>query len=308
MTTAQTASCAAQAPCTDHEVSAAPFPYKRIMLQGFSERNLRKEEGLWTFDESVPYSISLLHAGNMTDLTLSAMMALQDTAADTYRKRRQSPVAAFADAAGPHALNPIDYKSLEEVCGHFETGGLGLAALAEDGTLIGHLLLSINQPVTGPFAETGEKSQATIGWLMVKPEFGRNGVCNNLIAMAVKLAEELEASELCAHVRLHNERALSRFTAAGFFAAGDGVNAKDGSAHIRMFRPAAQGAVCAKDSGASPVRLDSLRRDSSLRSVFDRQAAQGTVGKWDAIAGWFTFHKARSGAQGAVIPLPQHQM
>jgi len=154
-----------------------------------------------------PYEIVLLHSGNVTDKLLSQMLALQSEAVTVQK---------------PDATNNVDFKTENDIIGHFIKGGLGFGIFTPDGALIGQNLVYIDM------------NSATIGWLIVGNEWRGNQLSEGLIDLSSMLAECAGLDSVNANVRMSNQKGFDKFSVAGFAPTSEGVNAKDGSKNYVM--------------------------------------------------------------------------
>lgn len=216
----------------------------------------------------LPYEMVLLHSGNVDNALLGKMMALQDKT---------------AKVKSPDEGNAIDYKSEEEVIAHYSGNGLGLGIFTAEGDLVGQTMLSFKQDVNG--RDTG----ALISWLMVDRGYGPNNLCQSLISMACRMAESSGMSEIAAHVRLHNEKGIGKFSSEGFVVTGTGTNAKDGSRNLKFSKDLnREMRIDWQKEHPRPQPLAGLQSHNLPR--LEALLEEGYVAKWNRAAKWFICH------------------
>lgn len=242
-------------------VHAEPILFHDVLFTGTAMKNIDKKSFLTSCESRLPYEIVLLHSANVDDNILEKMLVLQDN---------------VAEVAAPSALNVIDYKTENEVINHYANGGLGLAVMGVDGTLIGQTMLGFDD------------TDMTISWLMVDKQFSGNMLCRSMLGLAKKIAESAQMETLCASVRIHNERAVEKFSAMDFRVTGAGRNTKDGARTLVFSRTTDKTEPVYEHMGTRPLHLTSLETDEKIKYL-ERMIKDGFTVKWDCRAKWFTF-------------------
>ena len=242
-------------------VHTEPVLFHDVLQTGTVMKGIKRGGILVEYESKLPFEIVLLHSGNVDDVTLGKMFDLQDK---------------VAVVNAPDARNVIDYKTENEVVAHYANGGLGLAILGVDGSLIGQTMLSFDD------------TNMHIGWVMVDKDFGGNQLCERMLRLATDIAEASKMETISAAVRIANRKAIDKFSLQGFNVTGTGQNAKDGAKTLNFGRETKSAEPVCEHMGTRPLSLQSLQAGDKI-DYLESMIEQGYTVKWNRQAQWFTF-------------------